>query len=96
MISELSLKLETNQTWISYYQTLTKMMMMMMMMIDDERLSYLNLKSLSVLLDIACFKYVSKVSSNTDHPLARYQPQLRTTAKTHPKGLARPTSRTAL
>ena len=92
-ISELSLKLETNQTWISYYQTLT---MMMMMMIDDEPRSYLNLKSLSVHLDIACLKYVSKVSGNTAHPLARYQPQLRTTAKTHPEGLARPNSRTAL
>ena len=62
----------------------------------DERLSYLNLESLSVHLDITCLKYVSKVSSNTDHPLARYQPQLRTTVKTHRKGLARPTSRTAL
>ena len=65
-------------------------------MIDNERLSYLNLESLSVHLEITCLKYVSKVSSNTDHPLDRYQPQLRTTVKTHPKGLARPTSRTAL
>ena len=62
----------------------------------DERLSYLNFESLSVHSDITCLKYVSKVLSNTDHPLARYQPQLRTTVKTHRKGLARPTSRTAL
>ena len=62
----------------------------------DERLSYLNFESLSVHSDIACLKYVSKVLSNNDHPLARYQPQLSMTVKTHRKGLARPTSRTAV
>ena len=51
----------------------------------EERLSYLNPESLSVHLDIACLKYVSKVSSNTDDPLARYQPQPSTTVKNPPQ-----------
>ena len=62
----------------------------------DQRLSHLNLEYLSVHLDVTCLKYIDRMNNTDNHPLSKYIPEVHTTEKTHRRGLARPTCRTAL